>query len=134
MDTLNYNTEDDMIEILTNFPDNVVAAVAHGVVTKRDYEETLVPRVEIALKRHPKIRCYYDLGVQFSKMEPGAMWEDFNIGVEHLSRWERVAVVNDVDWIRHAVNVFRFLMPGEVRVFSTSEAAAARKWITTPSA
>lgn len=119
-----------MIEILTDFPDNVVAAAAHGVVTKEDYQDALVPRVELTLKRHPKIRCYYELGTQFSRMEPGAIWEDFKVGVEHLSRWERVAVVTDIDWIRHAVNIFRFLMPGEVRVFGTSETAAARKWIT----
>lgn len=118
-----------MIEMLTGFPDNVVAATAQGVVTKQDYENTLVPRVELTLKRHPKIRCYYELGAQFSKMEPGAMWEDFKVGVGHLTRWERVAVVTDLDWVRHAVNIFRFLMPGEVRVFATSEAAMARQWI-----
>jgi hypothetical protein len=118
-----------MIEILTDFPDNVVAAAARDVVTKRDYEDTLVPRVELILKRHPKICCYYELGSKFSRMEPGAMWEDFKIGVEHLSRWERVAVVTDVDWIRHSLNIFRFLMPGELRDFGTSDAAAAREWI-----
>lgn len=122
--------EDDMIEILTDFPDNVVAAAAHGVVTKQDYQDTLVPPVELALRRYPKIRFYYDLGAQFSRMEPEAMWEDFKIGVEHISRWERVAIVTDVEWVRHATNVFRFLMPGEVRVFATSEAASAREWIT----
>ena len=119
-----------MIEILADFPDNVLAASAHGFVTKRDYQDILVPRVELTLKRHPKIRCYYELGREFSSMEAGAMWEDFKIGVEHLSRWERVAVVTDIDWIRHAVYVFRFLMPGKVRVFAVSEAAAAREWIT----
>ena len=118
-----------MIEILTDCPDNIVAAAAHGVVTKHDYQDTLVPRVELTLKRYPKIRCYYHLGAQLSKMEPGAVWEDFKIGVEHLSRWERVAVVTDVEWIS-AVNVVRFLMPGEVRVFAQSEAASAREWIT----
>ena len=119
-----------MIEILADFPDNVVAASAHSVVTRRDYQDILVPRVEMTLKRHPKIRCYYELGREFSSMEAGAMWEDFKIGVEHLSRWERVAVVTDVDWISHAANFFRFLMPGEIRVFAVSEAAAAREWIT----
>jgi hypothetical protein len=122
-----------MLELLTDFPDKVVATKAHGVVTKQDYQEILVPRIELTLKRHPKIRCYYELGTQFSKMEPGALWEDFKIGVEHLSRWERVAVVTDVEWIRHAVNIFRFLIPGEVRVFATDEAAVAREWITAPS-
>ena len=123
-----------MLEILTDFPDNIIAAAAHGVVTRHDYQEFLVPQVELALKRHPKIRCYYELGAQFSRMEPGAMWEDFKIGVEHLSRWERVAVVTDVEWLRQAVNIFRFLMPGEVRVFATAEAAPAREWITAPPA
>src|SRR6476661_714293 len=98
-----------MLQMLTDFPDNVVAASASGVVTRHDYQECLVPQVELALKQHPKIRCYYELGPQFSRMEAGAMWEDFKIGIEHLSRWERVAVVSDVDWIKHAVNAFRFL-------------------------
>ena len=75
-----------MIEILADFPGNVVAASAHGVVSRRDYQDILVPRVELTLKRHPKIRCYYELGREFSSMEAGAMWEDFKIGVEHLSR------------------------------------------------
>jgi SpoIIAA-like len=118
-----------MIEMLADFPDNVVAASARGVVTRRDYQDILIPRVEEALRQHPKIRCYYELGSQFSTMEAGAMWEDFKVGVEHLSRWERIAVVTDVDWIRHAVNVFRFLIPGEVRVFPTSRASEAREWI-----
>jgi hypothetical protein len=121
--------EDEMLQILSDFPDNVVAAAAHGVVTRRDYQDILVPRVELALKSHPKIRCYYELGSEFLRLEAGAMWEDFKLGVEHLTRWERIAVVSDVDWIRHAVNVFRFLMPGEVRVYTTSESAAAREWI-----
>jgi SpoIIAA-like len=126
--------EDEMLEILSDFPDNVVAAAARGLVTRRDYQDILARRVESTLVRHPKIRFYYELGSQFSGMEAAAMWEDFKIGVEHLTRWERVAVVSDVDWIRHAVNVFRFLIPGEVRIFATTEVAAAREWIKEPHA
>src|SRR5271169_2520152 len=55
--------------------------------------------------------------------------EDLKLGIEHLSRWERVAVVTDVAWIRHAVGAFQFLMPGEVRVFTTGQTSEARKWI-----
>jgi SpoIIAA-like len=118
-----------MIEILAGFPDNVVAAAARGVVTRSDYQQILVPRVEQALARHRKVRFYYELGREFSGMEGGAMWEDFKVGMEHITRWERIAVVSDVEWIRHGVNAFRFLMPGNIRVFPTSEAAGARDWI-----
>ena len=52
-----------------------------------------------------------------------------DFGVEHLTRWERVAVVTDVEWIRLAVNLFRFLVPGGVKVFPTAQAAEARRWV-----
>ena len=118
-----------MIEIIEGFPDNVVGILAKGEVTRKDYLEVVIPAVDKALKRNAKLRLYYDLGSQFTGIDFGAEWEDFKIGIEHLSRWERVAVVTDVAWIRHAVNAFRFLMPGELRVFTTGQTSEARKWI-----
>jgi hypothetical protein len=118
-----------MLEIIETFPDNVVALVAKGRVTRKDYEEVLIPRVEAALKRHHKIGLYYELGTQFSGIDPGAAWEDLKVGVEHLSRWERMAVVTDVDWITHMLNAFRLFMPGQLRVFTTAQASEARAWI-----
>ena len=118
-----------MIEVLEGFPNNVVAVAAKGRVTKTDYDDVLIPKVKETLRRREKIRCYYELGPEFSGLDAGAVWEDFRLGIEHLSRWERVVVVTDVDWIRLAVNVFRFLVPGEIRVFGTSQASEARSWI-----
>jgi SpoIIAA-like len=118
-----------MIEIIEGFPDNVVGASAKGYVTKSDYDDVLIPKIEAAFKRHDRIRFYYELGPQFVGYEPGAMWEDFTLGFGHLGRWERIAVVTDAEWLRHAVNAFRFLMPNQVRVFANSESADARGWI-----
>ncbi len=118
-----------MIEILKGFPNSVVAVAATGRVTKADYDAVLIPKVKEALSRHAKIRCYYEIGSQFSGMDPGAVWEDFRLGIDNLLRWERVAVVTDVDWIRVAVNVFRFLVPGEIRVFRMLEVTEARLWV-----
>jgi len=119
-----------MIEVLKGLPDRVVAFVAKGRVTRRDYDEVLIPKVSEVLGRHEKIRCYYELGPEFSGMDPGAVWEDAKVGFAHLARWERVAVVTDVDWVRFAISIFRFLVPGEVRIFSSSEASTARHWIS----
>lgn len=58
------------------------------------------------------------------------MWEDFKVGMEHLTRWERVAVVTNIEWIRNTVRLFGFLMPGRVKIFLTPAAAEARAWIT----
>lgn len=61
---------------------------------------------------------------------PGAVWEDFKVGMEHLTRWERVAVVTDVEWIKHTMRFFGFLLAGPIRIFPASEAAQAREWIS----
>jgi hypothetical protein len=39
-------------------------------------------------------------------------------------------VVTDVGWVRHTVNALRFLIPGEVRVFTTHEADEGCAWIS----
>jgi SpoIIAA-like len=121
-----------MIEALSGFPQNVVAFACKGHVTKRDYETVLVPAVEKALEQHEKVRLYYQIGSDFAGIDPSAVWKDFKVGVEHIRRWERIAVVTDVDWIRHTMSVFSFLIPGEMRIFPTSEASKARDWIGAP--
>jgi hypothetical protein len=49
-----------MIEHLKDFPANVLAFVCKGRVTKQDYEAVLVPVVVDALKKHDKVRLYYE--------------------------------------------------------------------------
>jgi len=118
-----------MIEHLAGFPDNVVAFVCKGRVTKADYDSVLVPTVKNTLKNHREVRLYYETAQDFAGIDPGAMWEDFKVGMEHFTRWERVAVVTDVEWIKHTVRFFSFLMPGATKLFATTDAAQARQWI-----
>jgi hypothetical protein len=75
------------------------------------------------------VRIYYEIAPDFAGVDPGAVWEDTKVGFSHFLRWERFAVVSDVEWINHAVKLFSFLMPGEFRVFRTAEAGQAREWI-----
>ena len=118
-----------MIEHLKSFPGNVVGFVCHGHVTRPDYATVLIPAVEKALKEHDKVRLYYETAPDFAGIEPSAVWEDTKVGMSHLLRWERVAVVTDEEWIKHTMKFFSFMIPGELRVFPTTEAAAARTWI-----
>ena len=122
-----------MIEQLSNFPDYVLAFLCKGRVTKADYDSVLVPAVVRALEKHKRVRLYYEITAEFSGIEPGAMWEDFKVGVGHLTRWERVAVVTDVEWIKQTMRFFRFLMPGAIKAFPSSEVAQARAWIISAS-
>ena len=113
-----------MIQIIDGLPDNVVGIVAKGRVTSEDCSRILKPAMENSLK-HDKVRLYYEIGSRV----PGAGWDDLRLGVDRVPQWERVAVVTDVGWVRHTVKALRFLLGGEIRVFTTSHAGDGLAWI-----
>ncbi|MDE2030539.1 MAG: STAS/SEC14 domain-containing protein [Alphaproteobacteria bacterium] len=117
-----------MLTLLEGFPSNILAVKASGTVTQKDYNEVLIPAADKLLAQEKKIRVYYELGKDFVAFDAGAMWEDCKLGFEYLTRWDRAAVVTDVEWIKWTMNAFRFLFP--IRVFSSTEAAQAQAWIS----
>ena len=118
-----------MIEVLEGFPDNVIAVVCHGHVTKADYEMVLIPHIEDKLNRHKRLRGYTEIASDFVGMDPSAIWEDMKVGFSHLFDWERAALVSDVEWMSRATKFFSLLIPGDWRVFATADADKAREWI-----
>jgi SpoIIAA-like len=88
----------------------------------------LLPAVDSVLKRHKKIRFLFRTGKDFSGYTPGAMWDDAKLGVQHLTAFEKIAVVSDVPWLVQATRFFRFLIPC-VKVFSGEKLPDAEAWI-----
>lgn len=118
-----------MIEITSGMPNNILAVTAHGTVTAQDYENVLLPAVEEALKQHRKIRFLFRTGKDFSGYTAGAMWDDAKLGVQHLTAFEKIAVVSNVPWLVQTVSVFRFFIPCPVKVFSSENLPEAEAWI-----
>ena len=121
-----------MMEILKDFPGNVLAIRADGRVTQKDYDDVLIPAANAAFALHPKLRVYYETAPEFSGFDAGAMWKDFMVGVSHWTGWERIALVTDIDWIKHTANAFRFFIPCPVKLFAPDESAQAREWVAQP--
>jgi SpoIIAA-like len=115
-----------MLELIEGLPKNVVGIVATGRVTMQDCQVVLMPAMKKSLKRHDKIRLYYELNSRF----PGSAWDDLDLGLEHASCCERVAIVTDIGWVRLTVKAVRFLIPSKIRVFATVQAEEGRAWIT----
>ena len=115
-----------MLELIEGLPKNVVGIIAKGKVTMQDCRDVLVPAIKESRKRHDKIRLYYELNSRF----PGAAWDDLDLGLEHASCCERVAIVTDIGWVRLTVKAVRFLIPSKIRVFSGIEAEEGLAWIT----
>ena len=82
--------------------------------------------VEAALRRRDKLRLLYLLGDDVTGFSAGAAWQDAKVGTEHVTRWEKIAVVTDKEWLRHSVSTFGYLIPGEIRAFPAAQEGDAR--------
>ena len=119
-----------MLERMQGLPDDILGFEAKGEITGDDYESVLIPAVEKMTAQYKKVRFLYYLGDDFLGFTAKAMWDDAKVGLQHLTSWERIAVVTDVDWIRTAIKAFGFVMPGHVRVFGNNGLMEARQWLS----
>ncbi len=121
------------VDLIPALPDDVVGIIAKGTLHRSDYRSTIDPVIEDALGRHDKISLLYVLGADFEGFSGGAALADSEVGMGNFTKFERIAVVTDQDWIRHSVHLFGHLMPAEVKVFAVADEASASEWITSPS-
>jgi hypothetical protein len=115
---------------LKQTPDsNVISVTAKGKITDDDYEDAIIPAIETALEQHDKIRFLYVMGEDYAGLEGDAMWDDTKIGLEHLTKFEKIGIVSNKKWIRRSVKAFGFLMPGELKLFHNEQLSEAEAWI-----
>src|SRR5205814_3093985 len=101
--------EEPMIQAVEGLPDNIVGIIAKGRLTNDDWNRDIKPLIETSLKRHDKIRVYYETGGAF----PGAAWGNLRRGIENAPQWEPVAVETAVSWLRDPINALRFHVQAE---------------------
>ena len=121
-----------MVERVADLPENVLGFRATGTITRDEYRELMEP-IYATLERGEKLNIYFELADAFHGLDLGALWEDMkaagSVGLKHRSSWQRMAVVTDKDWIRHAAAAAGWLAPGELRLFAPGETAAAKAWV-----
>lgn len=97
-----------------------------GEVSEEDYER-VVPRLEELISEHGKIRLLLDV-TQFKGATAGALWEDLKFDAEHLSDFEKVAVVGDESWEDAVAELASPLTDAKVKTFGPDEEDKARTW------
>lgn len=116
-----------MIEPLSDLPDGVIGFSVHGTLHSADYTGALVPAVEASLAAGHGVRLVL-VFEDFSGLSGGGLAQDLKMGVEHLTRWTRTALVTDIDWMTHLVALFGWMSPGEFHTFPLAERDQAIAW------
>lgn len=121
-----------MIERIAEMPEGTIGFRFSGKVSRADYDDVLIPGLTEVFEGG-EVRCLCQLGPGFEGYEAGAVWEDLKTGAKfgagHFSAWKRVALVTDVDWVRHMTTLFGWMTPGELELFSLDELEQAKGWV-----
>ena len=115
-----------MIQEISDLPAGVIGFEVSGQVRAEDYRDVIIPVLEHAASQG-EVRFVVVIP-EFEGMTGGALWEDLKVGIEHFRKWKRIALVTDIDWMRHAITMFGWMTPGEVKQFPMAERAEAITW------
>jgi SpoIIAA-like len=116
-----------MIEPIEDMPEGTLGFEAVGDVTAEDYERVMDPLVA-AMAKEGKVRLLYLIGGRFERFTAGAMWEDAKFGMRDPLHWKRVALVTDVESMRHLAGALGWLVPGKFKTFAVADLAEAKVW------
>lgn len=118
-----------MIQLIQS-PNNVAAFRAIGEVTKKDYEDVVIPKVEALVDKTNELNFLLELDTELGNFTAGAWFEDAMIGLKNLTKWNRAAIVTDSENIISFTNAFSYIAPGEYKGFKKSELDEALNWVS----
>jgi stage II sporulation SpoAA-like protein len=117
-----------MITQLHNVPENMVAFKATGEITEKDFTETVMPAVDTIIKRTGELNYLLVLDTPLSNFTFGAWLKDALMGIRHLTKWHKAAIVSDTNGIRKFTDLFSIIMPGEFKGFEHKDLELAIGW------
>jgi len=109
--------------------DNIVAFRALAEVTKEDFLSVVVPAVEHLVKQTNEINFLLVLDTDLQNFTAGAWLEDALLGLKHLGKWNRAAIISDSEDIISFTNGFSYVVPGEFHGFKKTDFNKALNWV-----
>ena len=118
-----------MIHHLDNLPTNIVGFKAIGEITEQDFSETVLPKVKELIEKTGQLNYLLVLETSLNNFTIGAWMKDVMMGIKHITKWKKAAIVSDVAAIRNFTDFFSYLMPGEYRGFEHKDLDKAIEWL-----
>jgi SpoIIAA-like len=118
-----------MLRRMTDMPAGTIGFEAVGEVEDDDWEEAVEPVLRQEMAEGRQVRLLYLFGPQARSVERDALSAGAGFRGRHATSFDRVAVVSDEDWMRPALGVLSFLLPGKTKGFRVRDLADAKAWL-----
>src|SRR5277367_4385558 len=105
---------------MTDLPNGVHGLQARGTLTSDDYDRVFAPLVDHRRHGDQRLRLLYQIGPNFNRLTPGALWADSRLGARYLPLLDGCALATDIDWIRDPGRSIATWMPCPMRVYDNA--------------
>lgn len=118
-----------MIVQIPGLPDNMVGFRADGEVTKEDFD---IVHLQVADLVEKTGKLNYLLFLDNSPVDftMGAWLQDALLGIKHIAKWNRAAIISDSEAVIGFTAVFSKVMPGEFRGYHKTDYDKAVDWVS----
>lgn len=118
-----------MITQIPNLPSNMVGFHSSGEVTKDDYD-IVKDKVAALVDKTGKLNYLFFLDNSPKDFTPGAWFQDALLGINNITKWNRIAIVSDSESVIKFTDSFSHVMPGEYRGFHKPQYQEAVDWVS----
>lgn len=119
-----------MITQIQNLPANMVGFKATNEITEEDFTDRVMPEVKELVAKTDTLNYMLVLDTSVKDFTAGAWFKDAVMGIKHLTKWNRAAIVSDSKGVKTFTDVFSVLAPGEFKVFEHKDQQRAIDWVS----
>lgn len=118
-----------MIVQIPDLPENMVGFRADGEVTKDDFE-VIKHQVASLVEKTGQLNYLLVLDNSPADFTLGAWIQDALLGINHITRWNRAAIISDSEAVINFTDIFSKVMPGEFRGYHKADYDEAVAWVS----
>ena len=118
-----------MIVQIPDLPENMVGFRADVEVTKDDFE-VIKHQVASLVEKTGQLNYLLVLDNYPADFTLGAWIQDALLGINHITRWNRAAIISDSEAVINFTDIFSKVMPGEFRGYHKADYDEAVAWVS----
>lgn len=118
-----------MITQIPDLPKNMVGFRSEGEVTKDDFD-VVQKQVAELVEKTGQLNYLLFLDNSPKDFTLGAWMQDALLGIKNITKWNRAAIVTDIEGVIAFTDAFSKVMPGEFKGYKKSEYYEAVQWVS----
>lgn len=119
-----------MVQLMSGLKPNVAGFEFTGDITREDYDSVIFPEVKKITEQFDELNVIFLIHTDIKNFSAGAWMQDAYLGLKNLTKWHRMALISDTDFVHKTTPILDKMAPGEFKAFLEREKEEAISWVS----